>query len=48
MLKIDGFYAVGDGFKFKIEKNLDEENWNLLKRTITEVVEQIRSNGFVE
>jgi len=48
MLKIKGFFAAGDGFKFNIDKNLDEENWSLLKRTISKVAEQIRKNGLIE
>lgn len=48
MLKIDGFTKVGDGFIFKIEKNLDEKNWNLLKKALSNVAEQIRTNGLKE
>jgi len=48
MLKIDGFERAGDGFMFKIKENLDTVNWNLLKRTLIEVAEQIRTNGLKE
>lgn len=48
MLKIDGFEVVGDGFKFIIDKNLDEKNWDLLKRTLINVAEQIHTNRLKE
>lgn len=48
MLKIDGFEVTGDGFKFTIEKNLDEENWKLFKRTLSKVANQIRTSGLKE
>lgn len=48
MLKIDGFEVLGDGFKFTIDKNLDEENWKLLKRTLSKVAEQIHTNDLAE
>ena len=33
MLKIEGFESVGDGFVFRINENLNKENWSLLKET---------------
>lgn len=45
MLKIEGFKEVNNGFVFNIDKNLDEKNWDIFKRNIAEVVNQVRKNG---
>lgn len=48
ILKIDGFEVVGDGFKFTIDKNLDKENWKLFKKILSNVADQIRTNGLIK
>lgn len=48
MIKIDGFYTVGDGFMFKIDKYLDEEDWELLENIISNITEKIKINGLIE
>lgn len=48
MLKVDGFIPVSNGFKYNIDKNLDDENWNLFKKTISNLIEEIRKNGMKE
>ena len=48
IIKVNGFYEVGEGFTYKIVKMLDEENWLSLKKTISKTIEQIRKNGLIE
>lgn len=46
--KVDGFNRNSEGFMFKIDKNLDDENWKQLENTIFNITEQIRKNGLME
>lgn len=48
MIKIDGFDAVGDGFKYSISENLDEKNWSLFKEALSELTQEIQVNNLNE
>jgi vacuolar-type H+-ATPase subunit F/Vma7 len=48
IMKIDGSSKVGDGFVFKIDKNLDEKIWEQFENTILNITEQIMKNGLKE
>ena len=48
IVKLEGFYKAGDGFIFKIENNLDENNWRIFKNIISNITKQIMKNGLVE
>jgi len=45
IINIEGFDESGDGFIFKIEKNLDDQNWKQLEHTISSITFQIKENG---
>jgi hypothetical protein len=45
ILKLKDFEKEGKGFKFKIDKNLNEEQWKEFKRILLETKEQIEKNG---
>jgi hypothetical protein len=42
------FYSVGNGFGFKVVKNLDEYQWKEFKRIILEMIKSIEKNGLNE
>jgi hypothetical protein len=43
--KLNGFYEAGDGFIYKIETKLDENDWEKFKEINSKIVKQIRTNG---
>ena len=45
IVEVEGFYEVGDGFMYKIEKSLDDENWTKFENIITAITSKIRENG---
>jgi len=45
ILEMDDFYKVGHGFGFKIEKNLDENQWREFKKILVDMKVEIERNG---
>jgi len=48
ILELEDFYSVGNGFGFKVVKNLDEYQWKEFKRIMLEMIESIEKNGLNE
>ena len=48
ILELDGFYKVSNGFGFKIEKNLDENQWEKFKRILIRTKEEIEKNSLID
>ena len=48
ILELEDFYNVGNGFGFKVVKNLDEYQWKEFKRIILEMIKSIDKNGLNE
>lgn len=48
ILKLNDFSRVSNGFGFKIEKNLDEDQWKAFKKILLETKEEIVKNGLIE
>lgn len=48
ILELDDFYSVGDGFGFKIDKNLNEKQWTEFKRILLETTDEIEKNGLIK
>lgn len=48
ILDLEDFYSVGDGFGFKVVKNLDKHQWKEFKRIIIQMKESIEKNGLIQ
>lgn len=47
-LELDGFYRVDNDFGFKVEKNLDQQQWKEFKRILLETKAEIEKNELLE
>lgn len=45
ILKIEDFYAVNDGFGYKIENNFNEDKWETFQNILLEIKKKIMDNG---
>lgn len=48
ILKLNDFTKTGNDFVFKIENNLDENEWKEFKRILLEIKEEIENNGLID